>query len=91
MVARRQRGLCAVGTRFGVMIVRKALLGMLLLSVAVSGLGCHELGRLERWKNEQLFGRSTCLPHHGADDECCDDEGAPAFIDGPVEGPVYVE
>ena len=90
MVARRQHGLCAVSTPLGVMIVRKALLGMLLLSVAVSGLGCHELGKMERWKNEQLFGRSTCLPRHGSADECCDD-GEPAFIDSPVEGPVYVE
>ncbi|MFO0899440.1 MAG: hypothetical protein U0836_18595 [Pirellulales bacterium] len=71
--------------------MRKALLGMLLLCVTVAGLGCQELGKFERWKNEQLFGRSTCLPHHGPADECCDDVGEPGFIDGPVEGPVYVD
>lgn len=67
--------------------MRKALLGMLLLSGAISGLGCHELGKFERWKNQQLFGRPSCLPHHGSDDECCEMEGEPAFMDGPV----YVE
>ncbi len=75
---------------FGVTIVRKALVGLLLFSGLCGATGCHELTKMERWKNEKLFGRSTCLPHHGGSpDECCEyEDGGPGFVD---EGPIYVE
>jgi hypothetical protein len=77
-----------------VTIVRKVLVGLLLLSGIAGGTGCHELNKFERWKNEKLFGRPSCFPGHGAsDDECCEDEmeydgSAPGFIG---EEPVYVQ
>jgi hypothetical protein len=71
-----------------VTIVRKALVGLLLLA-SIAGTGCHELTQMERWKNEKLFGRPTCLPRHGQADECCEYEGEPGFVE---EGqPIYVE
>ncbi len=73
--------------------MRKVLVGLLLLSGIAGGTGCHELNKIERWKNEKLFGRPSCFPHHGPSEECCEDEmeyggGAPGFIG---EEPVYVQ
>jgi hypothetical protein len=64
--------------------VRKVLLGSLLLLSFLGGPGCHELARMEEWKNERLFGRKTCLPEPY---EECEGEG-PVVVD---ELPVYAD
>jgi hypothetical protein len=70
--------------QLGVTNVRKALVGSLLLFSFLGGSGCHELQRMEHWKNERLFGRKTCFPQ--PEDEC--DGGGPVMLE---ELPVYAD